>query len=279
MRTDDDPALRRGYARDVARAAGVEDPRIEDVFATIPREDFLPPPPWTTISGGVAARTSDVADIYANVLVALDRAQGINNGEPALHAAWLALVSPQPGEQAIHVGAGTGYYTAMLARLVGVEGRVEAYEIDQALAREAARNLESCPNVRVHADSALARDLPPADVIYVNAGVAAPDPAWLRALRPGGRLIFPWQPASLWGTAVLVRRTTGGFSAKPVMSVGFIACSGDGRPRAKQRPVPHADIRTRSVWLTADRPPDATATAVYGDVWFSSDAVDESTTR
>src|SRR3954451_21130105 len=108
---------RRRYADMVVAMAGVDEPRIHDLFASIPREAFLPPPPWTIMSRGAATRTSDIADLYDDVLVALDREQGINNGEPALHAAWLAAIDPRPGETVIHVGAGTGYYTAMLATL------------------------------------------------------------------------------------------------------------------------------------------------------------------
>ncbi|TIV07915.1 MAG: SAM-dependent methyltransferase, partial [Mesorhizobium sp.] len=31
--------------------------------------------------------------------------------------------------------------------------------------------------------------------------------------------------------------------------------------------------RSRSIWLTADKAPDITATVVIGDVWFSSKGV------
>jgi protein-L-isoaspartate O-methyltransferase len=151
---------RRRYADIVMDAAGVRDPRIHAVFANVPREAFLPPPPWTVISRGTATRTSRIADLYQDVLVALDREQGINNGEPALHAAWLAAVDPRAGETAIHVGAGTGYYTAMLADLVAGGGRVEAYEIHPGLAGDAARNLRPYGNVVVHAQSAFGCPLP-----------------------------------------------------------------------------------------------------------------------
>src|SRR4051812_25902820 len=187
---------RRRYADKVTAAAGTNNPRIREAFATIPRERFLPPPPWTIISRGNVRGTSRVADLYDDVLVALDPEQGINNGEPALHAAWLAAVDPQPGETAIHVGAGAGYYTAMLAALVTASGRVEAYEVHPGLAQDARCNLHVCPNVTVHQLSAFGRPLPPADVIYVNASPVAPDAEWLRSLRPGGRLIFPWQPVT-----------------------------------------------------------------------------------
>lgn len=52
------------------------------------------------------------------MLVSLDADKGINNGEPFLHAMWIGKVAPKPGETVTHVGAGTGYYTALLAQLV-----------------------------------------------------------------------------------------------------------------------------------------------------------------
>jgi protein-L-isoaspartate(D-aspartate) O-methyltransferase len=276
-RMSDEVALalqRRRYADIVMDAAGVRDPRIRDVFATVPREVFLPPPPWTVISRGTVTRTSRIADLYQDVLVALDREQGINNGEPALHAAWLAAVDPRAGETAIHVGAGTGYYTAMLAELVAGGGRVEAYEIHPGLAGDAARNLRPYGNVGVHAQSAFGRPLPASDIIYVNAGPVAPDPEWLRSLRPGGRLIFPWQPTSNWGHTALVTRRPSGLQVRLLMPVGFIPCSGETTSVAVGGAPSEADIAaTRSVWLSDERPPDSRATAIYERVWFSSEDV------
>jgi protein-L-isoaspartate(D-aspartate) O-methyltransferase len=267
-------ALRRAYAGRISRLAGIDNPRIERAFAEIPREDFLPPPPWTVISSGTAVQSDDLSDIYSDALVALDREHGINNGEPALHAAWLDAVDPRPGDRAIHVGAGTGYYTAILAALVGPRGHVDAYEIQEALAEAAKRNLRGLAPVDVHAESAFGRTLPAADVIYVNAGVVAPDPEWLRALAPGGRLIFPWQPLSDWGQAMLVTRRQGGFRAMPLMAVGFIRCSGElTRVAPSGAPSQSGIVSTRSVWLTQDRLPDDSATAVYGDLWFSKDEI------
>lgn len=260
---------RLDYARQIATLAGTRDPRIERAFAAVPRENFLPPPPWTIISLGTAMQTSELIDIYANVLVSIDRTRGINNGEPALHAAWLDAVSPNPGETVIHVGAGTGYYTAILARLVEPGGHVEAYEYEPDLAAQAARNLHDYTQVKVHPCSAFGRPLPMADVIYVNAGVVAPDIEWLRSLKPKGRLIFPWQPHDGWGPAILVNCRTAGLSAKSLMTVGFISCSGAGegvRPKLSEA----AMASVHSLWLTSGRAPDESAVAVYDKVWFSS---------
>jgi protein-L-isoaspartate(D-aspartate) O-methyltransferase len=274
MSQEGSDSYRRAYAGQIARLANVRDERIERAFATVPREAFLPPPPWTAISMGAALVTRELADIYDNVLVAIDPERGINNGEPALHAAWIDEVGPQPGETVIHVGAGTGYYTAILALLVQPNGRVEAFEYEADLAAQAAQNLTACSNVKVHAASAFGRVLPNADVIYVNAGVVAPDVQWLRALDPGGRLIFPWQPHKGWGPALLVTRRAGGLSAQSLMTVGFISCSGTTERISATRLPTAADLAAiRSIWIRSDRSPDSSAVAVYDDVWFSSEEI------
>ncbi|WP_246812301.1 protein-L-isoaspartate O-methyltransferase family protein [Microvirga sp.] len=256
------------------RLAGVENARIEEAFALISRETFLPSPPWTVISMGIGTQTRQVYDLYGNVLVAIDRERGINNGEPALHVAWIHAVSLQPGETVIHVGAGLGYYTAILSRLVEPHGHVEAFEYEADLAAQARRNLQGCSNVTVHSGSAFGRVLPNADVVYVNAGVLSPDVEWLRALNPGGRLIFPWQPHENWGPAVLVKRQANGFSAHSLMRVGFISCSGTTETVPARNLPSESDLAAvRSLWIRSEREPDASAVAVYDQVWFSSEEV------
>jgi protein-L-isoaspartate(D-aspartate) O-methyltransferase len=117
--------------------------------------------------------------------------RNLNNGQPSLHAALIAAAAPQPGEHVVHVGAGVGYYTAILAELVGVAGRVTAIEFDPELAARARANLAQTPHVRaVHGDGTRAM-FEPADVIRVNAGATRPADAWLDRLKEGGRLILP----------------------------------------------------------------------------------------
>jgi protein-L-isoaspartate(D-aspartate) O-methyltransferase len=53
-----------------------------------------------------------------------------------------------PGEQVLHLGCGTGYYTAIIAELVGSAGRVTAVEIDATLARKARAALADGPQVK-----------------------------------------------------------------------------------------------------------------------------------
>ncbi|CAN7398354.1 protein-L-isoaspartate O-methyltransferase family protein [Mesorhizobium sp. LjRoot246] len=266
--------IRNFYARLLAANAGSPDPRLEAVFAEVPREAFLGPGPWTVIAGNgkVTTPSADPAHIYQNVLVTLDDDKGINNGEPFLHAMWIGKLAPKPGEAVTHIGAGTGYYTAVLARLVSPGGTVTAFELDEKLAGLARKNLEAFGNATVVHGDAVTTPLPPSDIIYVNAGVVAPPAGWLKALRPGGRMIFPWRPAERVPLAVMVIRTEKGFACDPFMRSWFIPCVGASLadPAAKI-PTREQAARSRSIWLAQDRAPDDTATAISGDIWFSSE--------
>ncbi|MER9658007.1 protein-L-isoaspartate O-methyltransferase [Mesorhizobium sp. M0152] len=268
--------IRRFYARLMAANAGSPDPRLEEVFAEVPREAFLGPGPWRVIAGKgvVTTPSADPGHIYQNVLVALDTDKGINNGGPFLHAMWIGKLAPKPGEAVTHIGAGTGYYTALLARLVSPGGTVTALELDEDLAGLARKNLEDYANATVVHGDAVTAPLPPSDIVYVNAGVAAPPAAWLKALRPGGRMIFPWRPAERVPLAVMVTRTEKGFACDPFMRSWFIPCFGASvADLAAKIPTTGQAVRSRSIWLTSDRAPDRTATAILGDVWFSSKAL------
>src|SRR5258705_196282 len=72
--------------------------------------------------------------LYQNVLVSIDARKGINNGSPSLWAFLFDQLDLKPGERVLQVGAGTGYYTAVLATLVRRRGRVDAIEFEKRLA-------------------------------------------------------------------------------------------------------------------------------------------------
>jgi len=265
---------RKRYARLMAAASKSDDPRLERVFELVPREAFLPPGPWKIMIDNEYFETpsADPAYLYQNALVALDPAKGINNGEPFLHAAWLGAAAPQRGNVVCHIGAGSGYYTAILSVLALPGGRVEAFEIEPDLAEKARRNLQAFEGITVTLGDATKLPLPASDLIYVNAGVMAPPCSWLQALRPQGRLIFPWRPSDQVGLTLLITRTDAGFEAKPLMNSWFIPCVG-GTSTVDAFVTPpdaHAARSVRSAWLTSERVPDKTAVVAYKHVWFSS---------
>jgi protein-L-isoaspartate(D-aspartate) O-methyltransferase len=224
---------RQAYAAEVTRSGGVSDPTIEAAFAAVPREDFAGPPPWRIGSGGAFSLTSsdDPARLYQDVLVGIDARRGINNGQPSLHAQSIDALGVSESETVLQIGAGAGYYTAILATLVGPTGRVVAYEIEPDIAARAAANLARYPQVEVRARSGV-EDLPAADAIYVNAAASHPLRAWLDALKPGGRLVFPLQAAGSSGAMLTVTRPEGGdaWPARLLSGVVFIPCEGAQDP-------------------------------------------------
>ncbi|MCC2097746.1 MAG: SAM-dependent methyltransferase [Hyphomicrobiales bacterium] len=265
--------VRAAYAVSIAREAGCAGTPVQAAFAAVPREDFLPPPPWRIYGHFRDMRTDNPEDLYCDALVAIDPLKGINNGQPSLHARWLAAVSPQPGEHVLHIGCGGGYYTAMLARLVSPGGQVDAYEIDQDIAGLAVRSLRTYRNVTVQAVSGASGSLPQADVLYVNAAASAPQSAWLDAMRPGARLIFPWNFAERSSASMLITRNRN--AARPVYRarvtglVTFIAMEDEQEHGAK--PVSATAIEDIRALVPKDiAAPDGSAVAEFSDYWFSS---------
>jgi len=86
------------YATMMVAASGSDDPRLLRIFEAVPREAFLPPGPWSILVDrtSILTPTADPFHLYQNILVVLDKAQGINNGEPLLHAAWIGAVAARP---------------------------------------------------------------------------------------------------------------------------------------------------------------------------------------
>ncbi len=194
--------IRRAYARRILAAVGVNSAELEDAFATVKREHYLGPGPWQIFrwSGYQPTPDDDPAPLYDNVLVGIIPERGLNNGQPSGHAMWLAAAAPRPGEHVVHIGAGVGYYTAILAELVGPQGRITAIEHEPQLAARAKANLAHLPNVTVLQGDGATMPFDPADVIYVNAGATRPVDAWLEALKEGGRLVIPLTTNAAFGS-------------------------------------------------------------------------------
>ena len=193
--------VRRAYAKQILSLVDVRDARIEAALAQVPREHYLGPGPWEGfrfVGKYLTTPDDDPVYVYTDRLFGLIPAKGVNNGQPSLHAALIASANVSVGEHVLHVGAGTGYYSAILAHIVGPGGRVTAVEFDPDLAARAAINLADVPNVTVIGGDACTVSFDPADVIYVNAGFSRIPLSWLDGLRDGGRLILPMGSRAGW---------------------------------------------------------------------------------
>jgi protein-L-isoaspartate(D-aspartate) O-methyltransferase len=220
---------RHFYAEELCRINHISSTAIFRAFSTVPRERFVGSGPWMIQPSGEKSFTesADPSDVYQDALIVLDAAKRLNNGQPSLWAFHLSLLDVHPGDHVLHLGCGTGYYSAILAELVGPSGRIVAIEIDQALADRARIALEPWPQVAVfHADGA--RGLfDPTDAIVVSAGATHPLPAWLAALKPEGKLLFPLTPSHGPGAmAYITRKSADVFGATLCGSVFFVDFEG-----------------------------------------------------
>jgi protein-L-isoaspartate(D-aspartate) O-methyltransferase len=224
--------VRRFYANEVAFCGHVESPEIREAFATVPRERFLGPGPWRIVEFAqkpIYWTTPDANPIhvYHNVLIAIDEARGLNNGQPSFHAKIMEHAELHEGEHAVHIGCGVGYYTALWATLVGPTGKMTALEVDPELAKKSEDNLKNLPHVEVRCESGSTVEIPEADVVFVNAGVSLLQPQWYQCLRPNGRLLVPFVTKTKGGQLFRIRRmseTT--FSVNSLTPTAIYWCEG-----------------------------------------------------
>jgi protein-L-isoaspartate(D-aspartate) O-methyltransferase len=221
---------RAAFAAELRYVAQVSSARVIAAFASVPRERFLGKRPWLVAGhdGYWEAPADDPAAACHNVLFAIDPARQLNNGQPEFWARLLDRLDIQEGETLCHVGAGTGYYAAIMAEVVGPAGRVTALEIDAGLAARAKENLAPWSWVSLLAGDGASFDPGAVDVLVVNAGATHPLPQWLDCLRPGGRLLLPLTAENGHGSVFRFDRlaATDGFGAAFVSPVGIYACEG-----------------------------------------------------
>src|SRR5215475_4743041 len=117
--------IRRAYAKQILAQAQVDNSRLEQALAEVHREDFLGPGPWVIprwFDEYVPTPSADPVYLYIDSVVQVIAERHLNNGQPSGHAIWITRASIKAGEHVVHIGTGTGYYTAIMACLVGLSG-------------------------------------------------------------------------------------------------------------------------------------------------------------
>lgn len=235
MLTRSDEA-RRWFAEDLRVSAPVvHNPAIIEAFAKVPREEYLGRGPWRIHSrlkvGALhTSVTTDLHEIYHDVLVSLDEKRGINSGMPSLWALVFDHLNIAPGQTILQAGAGVGYFTAILAELTGSDGHVIAYEIDDDLARRARINLAGYSHVEVIlGDATQAIDLPSLDIVIAFAGVTHIPEPWLSKLSDSGRMALPFTGEDQWGFMMLAERAGDTLPVRSLFPCGFYHCEGARR--------------------------------------------------
>ncbi len=206
---------RTAMVEEQIRGRGIEEPRLLNALRTVPRHEFVP----------------DVLrdDAYGDEPVRIGSGQTVS--QPYLVALMTDLLELDGDEKLLEIGTGSGYTTAVLARLAR---RVYSIEIIDDLAERAQGVLDDLGvgNVEVRVGDGY-RGWPeeaPFDAILVSAAPAEVPPPLIEQLDVNGILVAP--VGGPLQDLVVIRKTPEGLERRQVDVVRFVPMAG----RAQEDP-------------------------------------------
>jgi protein-L-isoaspartate(D-aspartate) O-methyltransferase len=195
---------------EVLQAGGVTDLAVLRAMEMTPRHLFVP--------SGVRHRA------YEDTPLPIGHGQTIS--QPSVHARYLSLLTLRGTERVLEVGTGSGYQTALLARLAA---QVFSVERVQALLAQARLALHQCGVTNVSfllGDGTIGwREFAPYDAILVSAGSPEIPQPLLDQLAPNGRLLIPLGDRDEQ-MLVLVTKTASGLERRDIGLVRFVPLLG-----------------------------------------------------
>ena len=185
------PPERTRMVDEQLRGRDIVDERVLAAMERVPREVFVP--------ADLRGRAFDDAALPIGV--------GQTISQPYMVAVMTEVLAPQPTDRVLEIGTGSGYQTAILARLAA---RVVSIERHAVLAARAKAVLDSLAitNVEVHVgDGTEGRpEDAPFDRILVTAGAPAVPDSLRQQLADGGRLVIPVGPSGFQHVTIVERR-------------------------------------------------------------------------
>lgn len=193
------------------RSAGIEDLAVLHAFDTVPRHRFVPE---------TLRRRA-----YEDAALPIGHGQTISR--PGVHALHLSLAALDGDEKVLEIGTGSGFQTALLARLSR-----EVYSVERvpALAERARERLAELgvANVALRVDDG-SRGWPeaaPFDVILVGAAAPEVPTVLCEQLAGAGRLVVPVGDDEHQELRLVVRRS-GEYLATTVDRARFVPLLGE----------------------------------------------------
>ena len=189
------------------RRAGIADARVLGAVEKTPRERFVPP--------AFADRA------YENTALPIDRGQTVS--QPYVVALMTEKLEVGERDKVLEIGTGSGYQTAVLARLAR---RVFTIERHRELLREAERLLDALKlRNLVYRCGDGSKGWPeqlPFDRVIVTAAAAEVPAALADGLAPGGVLVAPVGSERRDQHLLRIRRTADGFATEDLGLVRFV---------------------------------------------------------
>ena len=192
------------------REGWLKTPRIISAFQKIKREDFLP------------EDTKNLADL--NEALPIGYSQTIS--QPLVVAFMLELLQPQEGDKILDIGSGSGWTTALLAEIIGKNGKIIALELIPKLKEFGENNIKGYNFIKtgvvefICADGSRGYEKEmPYDRILVSASVQDEIPkAWKEQLKINGRIVVPVKN-SIW---LIIKKSETEFEEKEYPGFVFV---------------------------------------------------------
>jgi len=200
------------YTRSMTGRAAFS-PAVMKALETVPRERFVP--------------EDERLQAFYNGPLPIGHGQTIS--QPYIVALMTDLLDPQPDDEILEVGTGSGYQAAILSRLVR---QVNTMEIIEPLLTRAASTLSSLGYTNVvcrvgdgnHGWSEKASF----DGIIVTAAAPSIPPALIDQLKPGARMVIPvGLPYHHQELMLLEKNEAGRVSTRDVLGVVFVPLTGE----------------------------------------------------
>ncbi|HEX5581196.1 MAG TPA: protein-L-isoaspartate(D-aspartate) O-methyltransferase [Gemmatimonadaceae bacterium] len=161
---------------ELLRAGGISDAEVLRVFEEVPRHLFVP--------SGVRHRA------YEDAPLPIGSGQTIS--QPSIHARYLELLGLRGHERVLEIGTGSGYQTALLARLAAQVFSVERVPALFERARELLQSIGVSNVSLLLGDGTVGwRQYAPYDAILVSAAAPEIPRPLVEQLAEGGRLLVP----------------------------------------------------------------------------------------
>lgn len=189
------------------RRAGITDKRVVSAIESVPRDTFVP--------------AESRAEAYAERALPIDCGQTIS--APVIVAMMTVALDIGDRDKVLEIGTGTGYQTAILARLARRVYTIDRFRTLVAAAESRFRTLR-IPNITTlvgDGTKGWPEQAPFDRIIVTAAGEEVPE-ALVRQLRIGGVMVLPVGPADGIQKLLRIVRTENGHDATELADVRFV---------------------------------------------------------
>jgi protein-L-isoaspartate(D-aspartate) O-methyltransferase len=155
--------------------------------------------------------------------------EGQTISQPTTVAIMTERLDPKPGMKILEIGAGSGYQSAILSRIVGQKGKVFTIERIEFLYEMAKRNLKNYRNITVvlgDGSIGLESSAPFDRVIVTACAPEVPKPLYDQ-LKTNGKMVLPVGKSFFWQKLLLVERSKLGMKTSDIGPFVFVPLIGE----------------------------------------------------